>query len=178
VFRYGDYVQFRARLASPRNFNNPGGFDYRKYLYHKEILHRATIYERPDLILIRRNQGNPLKTGIESYRHRLREFITRHTGSPEREIILAMTIGDQKAIPDDLQERFNQTGTTHILAISGFNIGMIAFFSVLFFQSALKIFPRLLLMWSVTKVSYALALIPILLYAGWPEWASPLSGPG
>ena len=107
VFQYGDYVQFRARLAKPRNFNNPGGFDYRKYLRRQEIFYRATISERPDLILIRRGQGNPLKSGIESYRALLRDFITQHTTSPEREIILGMMLGEQKAIPDDLKERFN-----------------------------------------------------------------------
>jgi competence protein ComEC len=166
VFRYGDYVQFRVRLTPPRNFNNPGGFDYRKYLRRQEIFYRATISEQPDLILIRRGQGNPLKAGIESYRALLRDFITRHTTSPEREIILGMMLGEQKAISDDLKERFNQTGTSHIIAISGFNVGLIAFFSVLFFQSVMKIFPRLLLRWNVTKVSYTLSLIPILLYTG------------
>lgn len=166
MFRYGDYVQFRARLTPPRNFNNPGGFDYRKYLRRQEIFYRATISERPDLILIRRGQGNALKTGIESYRVLLRDFITRHTTSPEREIILGMMLGEQKSIPDDLKERFNQTGTSHIIAISGFNVGLIALFSVVFFQTAMKIFPRLLLMWNATKVSYALSLLPILLYTG------------
>ena len=166
ALKYGDYVQFRTRLAVPRNFNNPGGFDYRKYLNQKGILYRGTVSESPDLILIRRNLGNPIKTGIEAYRDRLREFVNRNTAPPEREILLAMMLGEQKTIPDDLKERFNRTGTSHILAISGFNVGMIAFFSVLFFRSLLKIYPRLLLMWSGTKVAYTLSLVPILLYAG------------
>lgn len=166
VLQYGDYVQFRTRLTTPRNFNNPGGFDYRRYLSRQEILYRGFVSESPDLILIRRGQGNPVKMGIESYRSRLRHFISRHTSSPEREIILAMILGEQKTIPDDLKERFNQTGTSHIIAISGFNVGLIATFSVLFFLSFMKIFPRLLLAWNATKVSYALSLIPILLYTG------------
>jgi len=166
ALKYGDYVQFHTRLAAPRNFNNPGGFDYRKYLNQKGILYRGTVSESPDLILIRRNLGNPVKTAIESYRDRLREFVTRNTAPPGREILLAMILGEQKTISDDLKERFNRTGTSHILAISGFNVGMIAFFSVLFFRSLLKIYPRLLLMWNTTKVAYALSLVPILLYAG------------
>ncbi len=166
IFKYGDYVQFRARLTIPRNFNNPGGVDYRKYLIQKGILYRAAVSESPDLILIRRNLGNPFKTGVESYRDRLRNFVTLNTAPPEREILLAMILGEQKTIPDDLKEQFNRTGTSHILAISGFNVGMIALFSVLFFQSLLKIFPRLLLMFNATKVAYTLSLVPILLYAG------------
>lgn len=166
IFQYGDYVQFRARLVAPRNFNNPGGFDYRAYLQRKEIYYRAAVYDRTDLILIRRGQGNPLKTGIESYRAQLRTFIDQHTTSPEREILLAMVLGEQRAIPDDLKERFNRTGTSHILAISGFNVGMIALFSVLFFRALLRVIPRLLLMWNASNVAYTLSLIPVLLYAG------------
>ncbi|HPX56690.1 MAG TPA: DNA internalization-related competence protein ComEC/Rec2 [Syntrophales bacterium] len=166
TLRYGDYVQFRTRLAAPKNFNNPGGFDYRRYLIRKDILYRGYVSEPPDLILIRRGLGHPAKMGIESYRTRLRDFISRHTSRPEREIILAMILGEQKAIPDDLKERFNQTGTSHIIAISGFNVGLIACFSVLLFLSAMKIFPRLLLAWNAAKLSLALSLIPILLFTG------------
>ncbi|MDX9745620.1 MAG: DNA internalization-related competence protein ComEC/Rec2 [Syntrophales bacterium] len=166
IFHYGDYVQFRARLTPPRNFHNPGGFDYRKYLHRQGIFHRASINNRTDMILIRRNLGNILKTGIETYRTRLREFITDHTSSPKKEIILALLLGEQKTIPDDLRDRFNRTGTSHIITISGFHVGMIAFFSVFFFRSILNLFPRTLLMWNATKVSYALSLPLILLYAG------------
>ncbi|MBN1548600.1 MAG: ComEC family competence protein, partial [Syntrophaceae bacterium] len=163
-FRYGDYIQFRARLTEPRNFNNPGGFDYREYLFRKGILQRATITHPADLILIRRGLGNPVKACIESYRDRLRNFVSQHTDSPEREILLAMILGEQKTIPDDLRERFNRTGTSHIIAISGFNVGLIAFYSFLFFMTALKIHPRLLLALNAPKVAYALSLIPIILY--------------
>ena len=32
IFNYGDRIRFSARIRHPRNFNNPGGFDYRTYL--------------------------------------------------------------------------------------------------------------------------------------------------
>ncbi len=163
-FQYGDYIQFRARLAVPRNFNNPGGFDYRMYLRRKQIHYRATVSNPGNMILIRRDQGSPLKQFIESYRTQLRDFVGRHATTPEREIMLAMILGEQKSIPDDLRDRFNRTGTSHIIAISGFNVGLIAFFSVLLTMLMLKSVPRLLLTFNAAKVSYALALIPILLF--------------
>jgi competence protein ComEC len=163
-FRYGDFVQFRVRLTEPRNFQNPGGFDYRKYLFRRGILQRVTVSNPPDLILIRRNTGNQVKAGIEAYRDRLRAFVTRHAESPQREILQAMILGEQKTIPEALRERFNRTGTSHIIAISGFNVGLIAFFSFVFFMAVLKIHPWLLLAWNAPKVAYAMTLIPILLY--------------
>ena len=165
-FHYGDYVQFRTKLKRPENFKNPGGFDYRTYLARQNIYFRGTVYHEPDMILFRRGQGYFPRTILENYRDKLRSFISQHIPSPERDVVLALTLGERKTIPDDLVERFNQTGTTHIIAISGLHVGLVAFFCLLFFRSVIKAFPRLLLMWDINKSSYALALIPILIYAG------------
>ncbi|MDR2861098.1 MAG: DNA internalization-related competence protein ComEC/Rec2 [Syntrophobacterales bacterium] len=173
-FHYGDYVQFRAVLKRPENFKNPGGFDYRKYLARQNIYFRGTISREPDMILFRRGQGQFLQTALEKYRDKLRDFIWQRIPPPERDVILALTLGEQRTIPDDLRESFNQTGTTHIIAISGLHVGLVAFFSLLFFRSLLKIFPRLLLRWNINKVSYALSLLPIFIYAGIAGMGTPV----
>ena len=165
-FHYGDYVQFRTLLKRPENFKNPGGFDHKKYLARQDIYFRGTIFKEPDMILFRRGQGYFLQTILERYRDKLRGFISQHIPSPERDVILALTLGERKTIPDDLSDRLNQTGTTHIIAISGLHVGLVAFFSLIFFRSLIKIFPRLLLIWNINKISYALSLVPILIYTG------------
>jgi competence protein ComEC len=43
TFHYGDYIRFHSRLRIPRNFQNPGGFDYEKYLRFRGILVRGFI---------------------------------------------------------------------------------------------------------------------------------------
>ena len=164
-FHYGDYVQFRASLKRPENFKNPGAFDYRRYLVRQNIYFRGAVYKEPDMILLRRGQGYFFQTALERYRDQLRNFIFRYIPPPERDIVLALTLGEQKTISDDLRDLFNQTGTTHIISISGLHVGLVAFFSLIFFRSLLKIFPRLLLLGNINKISYALSLVPILLYA-------------
>jgi hypothetical protein len=42
-FKYGDIIRFRAKLKIPHNFNNPGGFDYERYLRCRNILVRGFI---------------------------------------------------------------------------------------------------------------------------------------
>ena len=173
-FHYGDYVQFRTLLKRPENFKNPGGYDYRRYLARQNIYFRGTIYKEPDMVLLRCGQGYFLRTTLERYRDKLRDFIFQRIPAPERDVILALTLGEQKTISDDLRELFNQTGTTHIISISGLHVGLVAFFSLLFFRSLIKIFPRLLLIWNINKISYALSMIPILTYAGIAGMETPV----
>lgn len=67
------------------------------------------------------------KNYIEAWRNRLREKIdnsrSKYTG-----IIKALTIGDTTGIDESTKNLFLRTGTSHILAISGSNIGIVTAF--------------------------------------------------
>jgi competence protein ComEC len=87
-----------------------------------------------------------------------------NSSSPEGEIIQAMILGDQKEIPKDVMENFNRTGTTHIIAISGFNIGIIAFLSFIIIRLIMKSSSYLLLRFNIVKVSTIFAIVPVITY--------------
>ncbi|MDD5712987.1 MAG: ComEC/Rec2 family competence protein, partial [Smithellaceae bacterium] len=55
---YGDYVRFKARLKRIHNFQNPGGFDYERYLRWREVYLSASIRSDSDLVVLRKGQGN------------------------------------------------------------------------------------------------------------------------
>ena len=141
-FKYGDYVRFRSRLKSPHNFCNPGGFDYEKNLRYRGISVRGFIKDPSGIIVLRENQGNIFKIHLERFRGNLKKLIRENSLSPEGEIIQAMILGDQKEIPRDVMDKFNKTGTTHIIAISGFNIGIIAMFSVIIIRLLRNFMPN------------------------------------
>ncbi|MDO8785671.1 MAG: DNA internalization-related competence protein ComEC/Rec2, partial [Syntrophales bacterium] len=92
-------------------------------------------------------------------------LILENSPTPAREIIQAMTLGEQREIPEDVREKFNRTGTSHIIAISGFNVGIIAFMSIYLIRLMMKSFPYLLLRFNVIKVSTLGACVPIMIYA-------------
>lgn len=161
---YGDCIRFRSVLRRPRNFGNPGAFDYVGSLRDRGIYVRTFLPDANGIVLIRTGQGHPLKAPVESYRTRLKSFIYAHAPSPQAEIIQAMILGDQNEIPLSVREAFNKTGTTHILAISGFNIGIIAFVCILLVKMFMKAFPWLLLRFDVKTVSVLLAVIPVCLF--------------
>jgi len=164
-FKYGDFIRFRTRLRRPHNFNNPGGFDYERHLRYRNILVRGSISDPSGIAVLRENQGNRWKTTLEMFRGNVRRLIRENSPTPAGEIIQAMVLGEQREIPKDVREKFNRTGTSHIIAISGFNVGIIALLSIYLIRLMMKSFPYLLLRFNVIKVSTLGACLPIMIYA-------------
>ena len=118
VFRYGDVIRLSTRLRLPRNFGNPGGFDYERYLRFRRILVRGSVNDATGVVVLRSETGNPLRTMLERFRDLVRKSILETAPDTEGKIIRAMILGDQKEIPKETMDKFNRTGTTHIIAIS------------------------------------------------------------
>ncbi len=161
---YGDYIRFKTKLKEPRNFNNPGGFDYRRYLLGKGIRARGYL-DKSGFVVIRSGGGNVLKARLESYRNSLRQAIRENASSPEGEIIQAMVLGEQSEIPREVMDKFNQTGTSHVIAISGFNIGIIAAVSFFLARLVMRQSEYLLLRFNILKVSAVFSFLPVILFA-------------
>jgi len=162
--RYGDLIRVKTRLRMPHNFQNPGSFDYAKQLRGQGILLQGRVNNASEIVLIRGDCGNLFKTKLEKTRSKLRQFITENSSTPEREIIQALLLGDVKPIQPEVRESFNRTGTSHILAISGFNVGIVVSFFVIVTMLIMKPFPYLLLRFNVVKISAFIAVIPVLIY--------------
>ncbi|MDI9570044.1 MAG: DNA internalization-related competence protein ComEC/Rec2 [Pseudomonadota bacterium] len=163
-FAYGDAVIARTRLRRVRNFQNPGGYDYERHLRFQGILARGFIADDSRIALLRRGLGNPLRRRLEEARERIRVFVDSRAPFPEREIIKACVLGDQQGIPREIREAFSKTGVSHIIAISGFNMGLVAFFSIFLVRSLLRRFPYLLLRFEMDRVAVLFAIPPVLLY--------------
>jgi len=107
----------------------------------------------------------PFRDGCSShFRDRIRQSIQETEPNTEGKIIQAMLLGDQKQIPKEAMDKFNRTGTTHIIAISGFNIGIVAVFSLFAVRLFLKSSSYLLLRWNMLTVSTCFAILVVILY--------------
>jgi len=164
AFRYGQVVRFKTRLRIPHSFQNPGGFDYEKHLKLKGILVQGFIINPAHIIILRENQGYPLRMHLEALRDRLKELIRTNAASPVSEIVQAMILGNQNEIPKGIMDQFNRTGTSHIIAISGFNVGIITLFAIFIIRIIMKSSDYLLLRFNIIKFSTALAFIPVAIF--------------
>jgi competence protein ComEC len=163
-FKYGDFIRFKTRLKVPHSSRNPGGFNYARHLRYRGIMARGFIKDSSGIVVLRENQGDIFKIYLEQMRRNLKSLIRDNSSSPEGEIIQAMILGDQKEIPKEVMDKFNKTGTTHIIAISGFNIGIIAFLSFIVIRLIMKSSTYLLLRFNIFKISTIFAIVPVVIY--------------
>ncbi len=139
--RVGQQWRLLVRLKKPHGMLNPGGFDYEGWLFEKKI--RATGY-------VRRSGENRLlgeEGGVFASFGRLRQQIGEQidlmlAGSQVVGVVKALAIGSRKEITAEQWDLFRKTGTSHLVAISGLHIGLVAgliFFLVKWFSSRIRI---------------------------------------
>ena len=173
-FGYGERIRFRARIKTPKNFGNPGGFDYEGYLASKGIYATGYVRDTGWIAMVERyGEGYPVASMdigsrfhrlIDSVRERIGRFIDRYVDYPVKEVEKALVIGERGGIPVWIKDIFIRTGTAHLLAISGLHIGIIAFFSYLIINLILKRSEYLLLTLDIRKVTALFTLIPVTIY--------------
>ena len=161
---YGDRLRFSARIRNPRNFNNPGGFDYKTHLALKGILVTASIKDGREIAKIKETSLHPILKIVEKYRTQIREFLSINLHSPAAEIAKALILGEKGEIPKELREGFSAAGVAHILAISGLHCGIIALVCFFLIKNILKCSTRLILSTDISKVSAFVTLIPVITY--------------
>jgi predicted membrane metal-binding protein len=132
AFAKGDRVVFRSRLREIRNFNNPGGFNYQRYMTFKGIW-RTAYTKGSRLEVIQKKGSKDLPQRLYNARRALAALIERAGNGSSAGVLKALIIGDRAAIPSKLRDRFNRAGVGHILAISGLHIGIVATVAVFFF---------------------------------------------
>jgi competence protein ComEC len=123
----GERWQLTVRLQRPHGNANPDGFDYEVWLLEQGM--RATGYVRPDVEGNRRIDSFvwSVSNVVEHCRSVLRERIRRALpGKPYAGVIVALVVGDQRAIGQSDWKVFNRTGIGHLISISGLHITMVA----------------------------------------------------
>lgn len=126
----GERWQLTVRLRRPHGNANPYGFDYEVWLLEQGL--RATGYVRPDQRSALKNQKlDDFVPGFHNVVERSRAWLRDriHDALPEKEyagVIVALVIGDQRAISQSDWKVFNRTGVGHLISISGLHITMVS----------------------------------------------------
>jgi competence protein ComEC len=125
---YGERIHLLAKLRLPRNFGNPGAFDYEGYLRGRGIGTLASV-RADEIEVLTGTSGNRL--GF--WRSRMRNSILRHIhesglwADEDAALFAAMIVGDDSMLLRGVREEFQQTGVYHLLVVSGMNVALLAF---------------------------------------------------
>lgn len=117
---YGDVVSLTGYLDLPPE---EGDFNYRSYLEKKNIY---AYLPKAEVLVLESGQGNFLLQAIYRLKANALERIYLLWPDPEASLLAGILLGVESGISDQVQKAFRDTGTTHIIAISGFNITIVA----------------------------------------------------
>ena len=125
-YEYGERVRVRGDLKTPPEDEE---FSYRDYLAREGIHSYMSI---ADVTVLPGNGGNLFFVQVYKLKDKLLEHTYRLYHDPEASLMAGILLGVDTGLTRDLQNAFKNTGTSHIIAISGFNIAIIAgiFFSI------------------------------------------------
>lgn len=120
LYQYGDKIEISGKLATPKSSED---FDYQKYLAKDDIF---SIIYFPEIELLASNQGGWLMGKLLFVKNKFKDSVSQILIEPPGAFLAGLLLGEKRGVPADLTVAFSRTGTTHIIALSGFNITIIA----------------------------------------------------
>lgn len=161
----GDRIRFETRLKKPTRYKNPGSFDYRKFLGRRKILLTGYVSDPEKTELLGRDPS--VLQSLDRLRLKISRVLDENISSSEHGeagFLSALLVGDRAGIPEKTWENFRNTGTAHLVAISGQHIGLLGLVLYPLFLWMLKRSERLMLLGSVRKLAGLLTLPPLFFY--------------
>ena len=119
-YEYGDLLEVIGKLETPPASEE---FDYRDYLARHGVY--STI-AYPKATLLATDQGNRLRAGLYDLRADLGSALADALPQPEASLAQGILLGRRTSLPASLSQAFNDTGTSHLLAVSGYNVTLVA----------------------------------------------------
>ena len=117
----GQRVLVDARLHRPVGFRNPGGFDYPAHLRREGIL--LVGHARGDRVSALTPDAPPWRVAVKRWAVGV---ITARLPETSGALLAGLLLGERSALPRQSDEAFRRAGVYHILAVSGFNVALLA----------------------------------------------------
>jgi competence protein ComEC len=167
ALRAGQRWSLPVRLRAPRGLRNPGGADSEKYALAQRLTATGYVYA-PQMA----RRLSPAR-GLEAWREAMSTRIALHVPSESSRFIRALALGDTRALGDEDWTALRANGLTHLIAISGFHVGLVAGFFALFARGLWWLWPSLARRWPAPMAATLAALLGAMLYAAVAGLALP-----
>lgn len=156
--QYGDRIIFESRIYAARGGRNPSGLDYRRYLVLKEVFGVAYLPHQFALQVDPVGAGN-IRRLISQLRSEIVGVFRRTLDHREAALASGFLIGETRDIPREIYDLFRDSGTLHLLAVSGSNVALVIMsFAFIFraspFNAALRTLLLLLIILVFSFLSY------------------------
>lgn len=120
AWAYGMRISVTGQLRTPPDGDD---FSFQDFLARKGI---GSLMTNPRVNRVEFDRGNPIKAALFTLHDRAVATLQTLFPSPEADLLAGILLGRDQGLSPELQAAFRRTGTAHIIAISGFNIAILA----------------------------------------------------
>ncbi|MFP4255468.1 MAG: DNA internalization-related competence protein ComEC/Rec2 [Desulfobacterales bacterium] len=164
-FSTGDRISLQSSIRAIKNFNNPGGFNYRQYMADQNIwgnLYTGTY----DIESIKESSSAHayMRHAVHRFRSRLDSAVQKAGSGESAAVLSALVVGKRDRIDPELREAFNGAGAGHLLAISGLHVGIVAACSFAVFKWLFSRSRSFLLRGWTVRAAALLTVLPVAAY--------------
>ena len=157
--RGGECWRLKLRLRTPHGSLNSGSFDYEAWLLRQGIGATASVREAEPC------GAAAGYTVLKARQALVGHLQTQLEGVPGRGLLIALALGDTSGLNDADWDVFRLTGTTHLVAISGFNLAIVAGFAFLLLRWTWSAWPRLCLIVPAQRLALFGSAVVAVIYA-------------
>ena len=135
ALRYGQNIELDARIRKPRNYGNPGAFDYAGFLARQDIFWTASG-DAATLHVLPGHCGSAIPKLAMDLRAAILRRTERlyHGNDYQTGMMQALLIGQNFQLQKVWTEQYRDTGTFHVLVISGTHVAILAAFFLFFLR--------------------------------------------
>lgn len=166
ALRYGQRAELEAKVRPPRNFGNPGAFDFESYLARREIFWTATVPGSATISVLSGDCGNRAMSMLYGIRVWLLDRVRRLYAGDDYAvgILQALLVGEAARMDREWADMFRRTGTYHAIVVSGLHVTTIAMAIALLLR---MVAPH-------SRKALAVTLAAVWIYAGMCGWQAPV----
>ncbi|HYN79324.1 MAG TPA: ComEC/Rec2 family competence protein, partial [Lamprocystis sp. (in: g-proteobacteria)] len=162
--RAGEHWRLPVRLKPRHGFANPGGFDFERWLFAQGVKATGTVRADGDAHRLDAGAGRYwLTRARQGFNDHLAAVLGEARSLP---LVQALVTGDQSGFERADWEVMTRTGTNHLVAISGLNLGLIATVAFFLIRALWSRVPRLTLTLAAPRAAAVGAFLCAFAYAG------------
>lgn len=114
-FKYGDLVKINGKINKPEE-------EYLDYFLSRNIFGQINF---PKIELIEENRGSFTKAKLLLFREKIKDIFSSSLSKEKAAFLAGITIGVREDFSKEFKEKMSLSGTTHLVALSGYNISVI-----------------------------------------------------
>lgn len=132
--------KFTVRVKRPHGYLSPGAFDYEKYLFRNKLVANGYIRLKSPNQLLHGAAPNLTQYRMDIKRRLLQIVDSSSVGA---NVILALSIGDKSGFTSDHRQVLQDSGLSHLIAISGLHVGLVFVCCFWLFRRVFNLIPWL-----------------------------------